>query len=176
MRILRIILIAFSILFLLLTMALPFGVQFAFRGWYIDGGGAKIEEAKKQVDDQMAQLSKTLGGKVPAAMQKAIDDELAEKMKFVDVGKSMANFELGEAVLALALIITLFLPKRIIPIAVGSLLVVVAILGIVMVPDLKVGIGQTTRFEMQVMALVAIVGAVTGILASLIGAKKVATA
>jgi hypothetical protein len=176
MRILRGVLIALSMLFLLMTMGLPFGVNFAFRGWYVDGGAAKIEEAKKGADQQVAELAKTLGGKVPAALQKEIDDEIAEKMKLVDIAKSMANWELALMPLALALLITLFLSKRAIPIGVAGVLIVVGLLAIFMVPQVKIGFGRFTRDEMFMVGLPAIIGAVLGLLASLIGAKKAATA
>jgi hypothetical protein len=176
MRILRGILIGFSIFFLLLTMAFPFGVTFAFRGWYVEGGGAKIEETKKEAEERLAQVSKTLGGNVPANVQKELDEQISEKMKIVDIAKSMANWEMALMALALALIVTLFLSKRAIPLGVAGVLILVALLAIFMVPVVEIGMDRTTRFEMMVVGVPAIIGAIFGIIASLIAGKKPAPA
>jgi hypothetical protein len=174
MRILRGVFLVLAVLFLLATLGMPFGVSFAFRGWYVDGGAAKVEALQKEADQKVAELQKTLGGKIPGAFQKEIDDGPAKEKEFLGIAKSMANWELAEMILAFITLIALFLPKRVIPLGAGGALALVAVLAIVMVPDTKLGIGQSSGFEIKALGMCAIIAAVFGTLASLIGMKKVA--
>jgi len=48
----------------------------------------------------------------------------------------------------------------------------VALLAIFMVPVVEIGMDRTTRFEMMVVGVPAIIGAIFGIIASLIAGKK----
>jgi hypothetical protein len=173
MRILRGVLIALSILFLLATMGLPFGVRFAFRGWYVDGGAAKIESAQKEADQKLAELKQQVGGNLPAYMQKEIDEATKKQNEMLSVAKSMANWELALMLCALVVTITLFLSKRVIPLSAAGLLILLALAAIVLIPDIKLGIGETSGFEIKAIGMCAIIAAVLGILASLIGMKKV---
>jgi hypothetical protein len=114
------------------------------------------------------------GGKLPAALQQELDDGTAKGKELFGVAKAMANWELAMMVVGFGLLVSLFLPKRVIPLSVGGLLVLVAVLAIAMVPDIRLGIGQTSGFEIKAHATCAIIASVFGILASLIGMKKAA--
>jgi hypothetical protein len=163
MRILRYLLMAVAILFLLAAAAFPFGAQFAMRGWYIEDGAAKIAQANQQVEE----VRKTFGGKLPAALQKELDQQTAK----VGVAQAMARWELGLIPLSLLVLVAMFLEKRVIPLSAAGFLALVAILAIVTIPDLKVGF-SSTRFEMLAVGVPAILGAVLAALASLIQTKQ----
>jgi hypothetical protein len=172
MRILRGLLIALSVLFLLATIGIPFGVSFAFRGWYVDGGAAKVEAAQKESDQKLAELKKTMGGRVSAALQKELDDGMAREKEMFGIAKTMANWELTMMLVGFGVLVSLFFSKRLIPLSASGLLILVAILAIAMVPDIKLGLGQTSGFEIKAHGVCAIIASVFGILASLIGLKK----
>jgi hypothetical protein len=163
MRILRYLLMALAILFLLAAAAFPFGAQFAMRGWYLQDGAAKIDKANQQVEE----VRKTFGGKLPVSVQKEIDQQTAN----VGVAKSMAQWELGLIPLSLLLMVAMFLSKRVIPLGAAGVLAVVAVLAIATVPDIEVGF-SSTRFEMLAVGIPAIIGALLAALASLIQTKK----
>ncbi len=167
MRILRYLLMAVAILFLLAAAAFPFGARMSMRGWYLEDGAAKIAKSSQQVEE----VRKTFGGKLPAAVQKELDQQAAT----VGVAKSMANWELGLIPLSLLVLVAMFLEKRAIPLGAAAVLGLAAILAIVTVPDVKVGF-SSTRFEMLAVGIPAILGAVLAALASLIRTKGRAAA
>ena len=104
MRILRGILLGLSILFLLATIGMPFGVSFSMRGWYLGDAQEKMAEVDKKIDT----LKMSAGGKVPAALEKQIE----EQQQALGVAKSIATWELAMIPLSLFLVIALFLSKR----------------------------------------------------------------
>ncbi len=163
MRVLRYLLMAVAILFLLAAAAFPFGVQFAMRGWYLEDGATRITKTTQQVEE----TRKMFGGKLPASVEK----ELAQQTANVTVVQSMARWELALIPLSLLLMVAIFLPKRVIPLAAAGVLALVAILAIVAVPEIKLGF-SSSRFEMLAVGIPAIIGSVLGALASLIQTKQ----
>jgi hypothetical protein len=161
MRTVRYILLAFAGLFLLVTMACPFGVSMSMRGWYIDGGAATAES----LSAEMAKARGSLG-----ALAGAMDVVMKDKLEAVEVMKTMARWELGMIPLALVLMVTMFLSKRVIPRSAAGVLALAAVLAIATTPNMETGF-STTRFEIMMVCVPALVGAVFAVLASLIRPK-----
>lgn len=162
MRIVRYLLLAFAVLFLLPTMALPFGVNMAMHQWYLGDGAAQVEK----LDRELESARQSMGGKLPPALEKG----LAEGKETIGVARSMARWQLAMIPLALALIVAMFLPKRAIPLVTAGVVAVAAVLAMVTIPDIKGGF-FSSREEMMVVCIPALIGTVFATLASLIHPK-----